>query len=98
MDDSRRNGKIYNTKSTLKSSGVLIAAGLIYFFCYNLFELHFTLLDSFTFAFVQLALMIPTILGLILAYKLWTAIIVVVIAVLVWTATRLKRTHWPINK
>jgi hypothetical protein len=74
----------------LKISGGLIAVALIYFFYYNLIHLQFTAFDSLTFAFVQLVLMIPTILGVMLAYKLWTAIILMGAAI-IWIIVRRSR-------
>lgn len=66
----------------------------IYCYCvfYNVFRLHFSLYDSFVFAFVQVPLTILTFFGAMLAYWVRTAIIISVGAAVVWIAIRLRRT------
>lgn len=76
----------------VKSAGAFVLAGYVACLWHNIFRLHLSLRESFTFAFVQLALMIPTILGAAVAFKGWTAI-AILCAVAIWVGLRLRRTH-----
>ncbi|HEV2400062.1 MAG TPA: hypothetical protein VGS27_24195 [Candidatus Sulfotelmatobacter sp.] len=82
-------------KLVLKVAGSLLAAVFLalYGYCvgYNVFRLQFSLYDSFVFAFVQVPLMILTLFGAMIAYWVWTAIIISLGAAVVWFAIRLRR-------
>ena len=83
-------------KLVLKVVGTLLTTVFLalYGYCvgYNVVRIQFPLYDSFVFAFVQVPLMILTFFGAMIAYWVWTVIIISLGAAAVWIAIRLRRT------